>query len=367
MEPGFMKSFFLTYRSFTTPDELFHKLMERYDVPSQFEKEKLQIRMRVCIALKYWLDVNIRDFGHGLLEKLSKFLKETLIEDGLTELADRLSSSLHQSIEKEKARPVYTPAKLYQGEKSQSPTDMFINSSVKDIAEQLTLLAQEVFKALDPTELLNLSWSKPHLKHLSPHVLAMIERSNVTAHWVATTIMFHEKVKERASVITKFIEIAEELRKMHNYDSVMGILAGLNMSAVDRLRFSNLSLNDSAVNILENLKNLMDPQQSWKDYRTTLKEIHESPAIPYIGVYLTDLTFIEDGNPESANFINFRKRELVSRILQEIQDFKLLSYNFETIEPLRTYLIELPFMDEDSLYKLSLQREPRNSTIKDIL
>lgn len=52
-------------------------------------------------------------------------------------------------------------------------------------------------------------YSKNHSKHLSPHVLAMIERSNVTAHWVATTIMFHEKVKDRSLVISKFINIAQ--------------------------------------------------------------------------------------------------------------------------------------------------------------
>lgn len=66
MDPSFMKNFFLTYRSFTTPDELFYKLMERYNVPDEFSSEKAQIQMRVCVALKYWLSVNIRDFGHGV-------------------------------------------------------------------------------------------------------------------------------------------------------------------------------------------------------------------------------------------------------------------------------------------------------------
>lgn len=82
---------------------------------------------------------------------------------------------------------------------------------------------------------------------------------------------------------------------------------------------------------------------------------------------MTDLTFIEDGNPENSNTINFRKRELVSRVLLEIEAFQERFYGIEPLEPLRSYLIELPFMDEDSLYKLSLQREPRNCTIKDIL
>ncbi len=37
------------------------------------------------------------------------------------------------------------------------------------------------------------------------------------------------------------------------------------------------------------------------------------------GVYLTDLTFIEDGNKDFiGHLINFRKRELVSGIVAEV-------------------------------------------------
>lgn len=86
------------------------------------------------------------------------------------------------------------------------------------------------------------------------------------------------------------------------------------------------------------------------------------------GVYLTDLTFIEDGNADTSDdTINFRKRELVGRVLQDIQVFQQTPYKIEATEPLSTYLIELPFMDQEVLYTLSLQREPRNSTFKDLL
>lgn len=71
---------------------------------------------------------------------------------------------------------------------------------------------------------------------------------------------------------------------MNNFDSLMGILAGLNMSSVDRLRFSNLSLNDASVTILEALKSLMDPRSSWKSYRALLTQCAQetNPTIPYM-------------------------------------------------------------------------------------
>jgi hypothetical protein len=42
------------------------------------------------------------------------------------------------------------------------------------------------------------------------------------------------------------------------------------------------------------------------------------------GVYLTDLTFIEDGNPDYINeLINFSKRSLIYTVIAKIQQFQV--------------------------------------------
>jgi hypothetical protein len=42
------------------------------------------------------------------------------------------------------------------------------------------------------------------------------------------------------------------------------------------------------------------------------------------GVYLTDLTFIEDGNPDYVNeLINFSKRSLIYTVIAKIQQFQV--------------------------------------------
>lgn len=69
----------------------------------------------------------------------------------------------------------------------------------------------------------------------------------------------------------------------------------------------------------------------------------------------------------AGELINFKKRELEYRVLQEIEQYQLSPYTIEPKEPLYSYLIELPFLEEDSLYNLSLRREPRNATISDLV
>ena len=95
------------------------------------------------------------------------------------------------------------------------------------------------------------------------------------------------------------------------------------------------------------------------------------------GVYLTDLTFIEDGNPDTRQdgdrqLINFKKREMVFNVIQSIQLYqnvdKGTQYDaFKVKEPLFSYLRELPFFDENQAYNVSLEREARKSEAKDCL
>jgi hypothetical protein len=47
------------------------------------------------------------------------------------------------------------------------------------------------------------------------------------------------------------------------------------------------------------------------------------------GIYLTDLTFIEDGNPDYiSSLINFKKRELVYDVIREIEQYQQKGYDF---------------------------------------
>ena len=71
---------------------------------------------------------------------------------------------------------------------------------------------------------------------------------------------------------------------------------------------------------------------SYKAYRETLHSRHP-PIIPYIGVYLSDLTFLEDGNPNFTenNHVNFHKRIMISNVIKEIKvggSFRLFHLKF---------------------------------------
>lgn len=47
------------------------------------------------------------------------------------------------------------------------------------------------------------------------------------------------------------------------------------------------------------VEKVMNTNQSFKNYRNALREA-SPPCLPYLGVHLSDLVFIEDGNADNS-------------------------------------------------------------------
>ena len=105
----------------------------------------------------------------------------------------------------------------------------------------------------------------------------------------------------------------------------------------------------------------MTHEGNYKDYRRTLRTC-DPPAVPYLGIYLTDLTFIEEGNSDmDGNLINFDKRYKIAAILSEIQQFQKSGYSsFTEDTTIQYWLRHLPSVSEEEAYSISLKVEPRD-------
>jgi len=114
----------------------------------------------------------------------------------------------------------------------------------------------------------------------------------------------------------------------------------------------------------QHLSTKLSSTHNFKHLRDT-QENTEPPAIPYLGVFLQDLTFLEDGNPDLIDDgkINFSKRQHVARVIFDLLRFQGVPYNFQSIPELRIAIENLEFdLDDHTLFKKSLMNEPREKS-----
>lgn len=86
-----------------------------------------------------------------------------------------------------------------------------------------------------------------------------------------------------------------------------------------------------------------------------------------IGVYLTTLTFIQDGSKDTlpGNLINFGKRQRAAEIIREIQHWQSKDFNLAPLPPILAFIEEALGAFNDSVdwgeqfWNISLEREPR--------
>eukprot|EP01102_Stenamoeba_stenopodia_P023215 TRINITY_DN9920_c0_g1_i2.p1 TRINITY_DN9920_c0_g1~~TRINITY_DN9920_c0_g1_i2.p1 ORF type:complete len:887 (+),score=262.77 TRINITY_DN9920_c0_g1_i2:248-2908(+) len=380
LDPEYLLAFLLTYRSFTTPADFLEKLQQRFQIspPPFIDDEDLKrfqetmqrpIRLRVFNVLKHWLTNHYYDFelDNQLVHSLIKFLDEVMEPAGMLSSAEQLRKLLRKKIKgaTKQKQIMLDPERI---PKPLHPVDIqnitFEEIDPKEVARQTCIIEQELYRAIRPRECLNQAWNHKTLKETAaPNILAMIRRLNRVAAFVTTTVVKCDNLKERAKKIERFITIAQHLRELHNYNAVQEILAGLTASPVHRLKKTWATMDPKLVEQFEVLKKLMSSDGNFEAFRTALHS-ESPPSIPYLGMYLTDLTFIEDGNPDKLadGLINFAKRRRIAAVILEIQQYQQTPYALQPIPTIINLLSGgLQGLDEKAAYNMSLMVEPRES------
>ncbi|KAM9971336.1 hypothetical protein ACTFIW_011313 [Dictyostelium discoideum] len=373
----FLKTFITTYQSFASPGVLFTKLIERFYVPEWYSTVPTKIstiQQKVIVVLKYWIENQSSDFDQDVIDQIYFFINNLVnSNEGYSELSRLLRGLLDKMIQDREVKfelLFQMPPRIsFEEDSILSPIELFSEWGAQSIAQQLTLIDFSIFKDLEARELLNQNFNKPKLKYKSPTIMRMISKSTQFSFWVAYVILMEPKKEKRIKIFEKFCEVGKYLLKMNNFNSLMGLNAGLNLTCVHRLKKTKKKLSSSAISILTELERIFSSKKSFKNYRDHLSTV-QLPCIPYLGFNLTDITFIEEGNtdnvsstdPAAANIgplINFKKRELLYQAWADLSRFQETPYTFQPEEPLNTFLLNFPILDDKELYDLSIALEPK--------
>ncbi|XP_032222674.2 uncharacterized protein LOC5521422 isoform X1 [Nematostella vectensis] len=235
----------------------------------------------------------------------------------------------------------------------------------KELARQITLLDHEFFCAVTSDDIQKkIAMGTGRRKNLDsqPRLLCerVADRFNQLSTWVVASILTEESVEKRAQMFINFIETAKQCLKLRNFNAVMAIVvAALGSSSIRRLARTKQLVPKEFLEQCAKIEMLMDTKNNYKKYRTTLRA-SPTPAVPYFGIYMKDLTFIAEGNPDflKGGLVNISKRRQVYIVINEIRQFQKKSYHFQEVAEVREYLLSQELVSEGDLHLVSCQLEP---------
>ncbi|XP_036245919.1 ras-specific guanine nucleotide-releasing factor 1 isoform X2 [Molothrus aeneus] len=318
---------------------------------------------RVLNVLRHWVSKHSQDFetNEELKFRVIGFLEEVIHDPELLTQERKAAANIIRTLTQEDPGDnqitLEEVVQMAEGVKAEP----FENHSALEIAEQLTLLDHLVFKKIPYEEFFGQGWMKLEKNERTPYIMKNTKHFNDVSNLIASEIIRNEEIAARASAIEKWVAVADICRCLHNYNAVLEITSSLNRSAIFRLKKTWLKVSKQTKALIDKLQKLVSSEGRFKNLREALKNC-DPPCVPYLGMYLTDLAFIEEGTPNYTEdgLVNFSKMRMISHIIREIRQFQQTSYKIEHQPKVTQYLLDQSgVMDEESLYEASLRIEPK--------
>jgi hypothetical protein len=399
----FVSTFYLTFRLFCSPVTFTQALIDRFDYVGEAPHVAAPVRLRTYNAFKGWLESHWRDetdrealplikqfaefklaavlpsAGRRLLDLTGK----VLVIDGtlvprLVSSMGKTNTSVSQYVPAETPLP---PSVLSKGQanvlanwKIGGSSPSILEFDPLEIARQLTMKQMTLFCSITPEELLGSKWTK--LGGMGAlNVKAMSSFTTGLSNLVADTILHYEEIKKRALVIKHWIKIANHCSTLRNYDALMAITCALTDTSIKRLKYTWDSVSVKRKEMLRSLQAAVDFNQNYKVLRAQLND-QVPPCLPFLGMFLTDLTFVDVGNPATKTsdmgltVINFDKHTRTAKSIGELQRFQI-PYRLTELPDLQEWLASQidRVREKDSAgpnaqashYRKSLLLEPRET------
>lgn len=332
------------------------------------EADTSAVVTRVLNVLKHWISRYSRDLQNDevALREVRSLLEDMAACSRLTSIEQRTATSLLALMEvagspEQGAQQRYADLRALLSPRRLSCRNTPDALSAADIAEQLTFLDQQIFLCVKSTELLGQAWTRSDKVTRAPHVMLVTKRFNEVSQLVVSDIVSRHDINDRVLALEKWTAVAEACCTLNNYNGVLQICAAFLNSSVYRLQKTWEKLSKPIKSTVTRLQQLVSSDGRFKNMRDALHKC-DTPAIPYLGLYLSDLSFIEEGSPDFVddNTVNFSKMRMISHVIGEIQQFQQQIYRIQHKPEVTDYLLDTStLLTDDQSYAASLSIEPK--------
>uniref|UniRef100_A0A672S542 Ral guanine nucleotide dissociation stimulator-like n=1 Tax=Sinocyclocheilus grahami TaxID=75366 RepID=A0A672S542_SINGR len=370
-DSSFISIFLSTYRSFTSTQRVLDILIDRLGNPpgESNSNTRQMFNKAVCTVFSTWLSDYPEDFRSlndpSCLLRLAPLLPTDTsgaeIKGRLLRIAEELSEkTLLSGSLSDPTKGVTSP------DPSEFDATSILGFPSSVIAEQLTRIETDLFLKLVPYHCLGSLWSQRDKKGREGacwSVRATIKQFNRLANAVTASCLWNTALKsqQRARLLEKWISVAEACRSRKNFSSLYAILSALQSNPIHRLRKTWQETDREAVRRYEELSDIFSEKDNYSQSRELLKESCAQGTVPYLGIFLRDLTMLDTAVKDRLEngFINFDKRRREFEVIAQIRLLQSSCRNsiFRTDETFVQWYHSVPTLREEESYKLSNQIE----------
>eukprot|EP00071_Canis_lupus_P038906 XP_022272463.1 ras-specific guanine nucleotide-releasing factor 2 isoform X2 [Canis lupus familiaris] len=287
---------------------------------------------RVLNVLRHWVSKHAQDFelNNELKMNVLNLLEEVLRDPDLLPQERKATANILRALSQDDQDDIHLKLEDIIQLTDCPKAECFETLSAMELAEQITLLDHIIFRSIPYEEFLGQGWMKLDKNERTPYIMKTSQHFNDMSNLVASQIMNYADVSSRANAIEKWVAVADICRCLHNYNGVLEITSALNRSAIYRLKRTWAKVSKQTKALMDKLQKTVSSEGRFKNLRETLKNCNP-PAVPYLGMYLTDLAFIEEGTPNftEEGLVNFSKMRMISHIIREIRQFQQTCYRID--------------------------------------
>ena len=237
----------------------------------------------------------------------------------------------------------------------------------KDIAAEITRVSYYLISKIEPEEFYMGKFTKKDKEKTSPNICKMVKRFNDLSYFVIEEILSYDYSSLRGKAIEKYIDIADKLLELNNFNDCMSVVSALGTMIILKLAKAWKNVSSKSDNTLRNIKKVLNFEENYKNIREQIAfcEINDKPFLPFLGFYTKKICFIEEAGPYvkdgNSNLINVDKILQVYLVINEFNKFKNREYEFNMNENIKNQLSIFQCIEaysEDELATMATFVEP---------
>ncbi|KAM8774189.1 ras-GEF domain-containing family member 1A isoform 1-T2 [Rhynchonycteris naso] len=355
--------------------------------PCDFQEEKAMAELKAITHRIMQCDEENGTVKKAIAQMMQSLLLSLAAQSQLQELREKLRT------------PTVDKGPILKGKPPATQKDILgLCCDPLVLAQQLTHIELERVSSIHPQDLMQIiTHMDSRDKHRCRGDLTKTHSLEAYDNWfnclsmlVATEVCRVVKKKHRTRMLEFFIDVARECFNIGNFNSMMAIISGMNLSPVARLKKTWSKVKTAKFDMLEHH---VDPSGNFCNYRTALQgatqrshmanSSQEKIVIPVFNLFVKDIYFLHKIHSTHLpnGHINFKLKVAskhpvcslavqkfweISRQIHEFMAWTQVECPFEKDKKIQSYLLTAPIYSEEALFIASFESEgPENHMEKD--